>query len=118
MLVIDHEPPVLEMLESHFSLRGYQVLIARDGEDDLRISESEGVDVIILDLKMKRLDGDKFLRELRARKIDAPVIIITGFQDDALRERVRGLGVEAILEKPASILELQKKIAELTASTQ
>lgn len=118
ILVIDDEADILAMIESYFALRGYQVLIAGDGEEGLGISESEKPDIIILDLKMKCLDGDKFLKELRSRNIDTPVIVITGFQDDALKERVERLGVEAILEKPASIIELQKKIAELTATPQ
>lgn len=115
ILVIDDEPSVLEMLKSHFSLRGYEVLTAIDGLDGLEVLETEQPEVIILDLKMKKLDGDRFLKQVREKNLQTRVLVVSGFQDDALKERVRKLGVDAILDKPASIIELQKKIAELTA---
>lgn len=116
ILVVDDEAPVLEMIESHFSLRGYEVLTAIDGSEGLEILERERPDVVILDLKMKKLDGDRFLRQMREKNLPTKVLVISGYQDEALKEKVRKLGVEAILEKPASIIELQKKIAELTSA--
>ena len=115
LLVIDDEPGILEMLRSHFSLRGYEVLTAMDGLEGWGVLESEQPDVVLLDLKMKKLDGDRFLRQVREKNLPTKVLVITGFQDDALRDRVQKLGVDAFLEKPASIIELQKKIQELTA---
>ena len=115
ILVIDDQPEILEMIESHFSLRGYEVLTAIDGSEGLEILEAQQPEVVILDLKMKKLDGDRFLKQVREKNLPTKVLVITGYQDEALRERVRKLGVEVLLEKPASIIELQKRIAELTA---
>lgn len=116
ILVVDDEPEVLAMIESHFSLRGYGVLSAKDGDEGLRICEAEEPEIVLLDLKMRRLDGDKFLSELRSRRLEARVIVITGFHDDLLRERIESLGIDAFLEKPASIVELQRKIESLVGA--
>lgn len=118
LLVIDDEPEILELLRGHFSLRGYEVLTASDGSEGLSVLETERPDVILLDLKMKQVDGDRFLKEVRGRNLPGKILVITGYQDEALRDKVHRLGVDAFLEKPVSILELQKRIQELTGASQ
>jgi len=106
------------MMRSHFSIRGYDVLTAQDGLEGLEVLRSKEPDVVLLDLKMKKLDGDQFLREIRERNLPTKVLVVTGYQDEALREKVETLGVDGFLEKPVSILELQKKIQELVGVPQ
>ena len=116
LLVVDDEPEILEMVTGHFSLRGYQVLKAQDGLEGLKLAKSECPDVILLDLKMKEMDGDRFLEKIREEKIASKVLVITGYQDKALHEKIESLGVEGIIEKPVSLKELQRKIQELIPS--
>lgn len=114
LLVIDDEPAIVEMIQSHFSLRGHQVVTALDGTAGLELIEKERPDVVLLDLKMKKLDGDQFLQAVREKNIPVKILVITGYQDEALRRKIEKLGVDAFLEKPVSILELQRKIEQLT----
>lgn len=116
LLVVDDEPAILEMIQSHFSLRGFQVITAEDGPEGLVLLEKERPDVVLLDLKMKKLDGNHFLRQMREKNLPAKVIVITGYQDESLRKEIGELGVDAFLEKPVSIVELQKKVYELTGA--
>lgn len=113
LLVIDDEPEILEMIRAHFSVRGYEVLSALDGEEGLELLESKRPDAILLDLKMEKLDGDRFLEEARARKHDVKVLVITGYTDEALQRKLERLGASAVLEKPASILEIERRVEEL-----
>jgi DNA-binding response OmpR family regulator len=113
LLIIDDEPEILDMIRSHFSLRGYEVVVAPDGALGLGLVEKERPDVILLDLKMKERDGDQFLRELRERDRKTKVIVITGFQDERVRQKVESLGIDGFLEKPASILEVERRVSEL-----
>lgn len=115
ILVIDDEPDILEMIRSHFSIRGYEVLTASDGTEGMQLLESAEPDVVLLDLKMKRVDGDRFLQGIREKNFSGKILVITGYQDEALRRKVEELGVDGYLEKPASLLDLQRKIQELTA---
>lgn len=114
LLVIDDEPAILEMIKGHFLIRGYEVLTAGDGAEGLEILEAAHPDVVVLDLKMKKVDGDQFLKQMREKNIGARVLVVTGYQDEELRIKIEKLGVDAFLEKPASILEIQRKIEELT----
>lgn len=113
LLVIDDLPDVLEMIRTHFGMRGYEVLMSLDGREGLELAEVERPDIVLLDLKMKKLDGDRFLEEARKRNIASRVIVITGCQDELLRKRVESLGVDGFIEKPASLLELESKIEHI-----
>lgn len=101
------------MIRDHFTIRGYEVMTAGDGTEGLKALETYQPDLVLLDVKMKRLDGDQFLKEMRERKISAKVLVVTGFQDEVIRERIAKLGVDGFIEKPASIVELQRKVQEL-----
>jgi len=113
LLVVDDEAEILEMIRNHFTLRGYEVLTAPDGGEGIETLERENPDIVLLDLKMKKMDGDKFLRGVRAKNLHPKVIVVTGYQDEKLQAEIERLGVDAFLEKPVSILELQKKVQEL-----
>ena len=54
-------------------------------------------DVVLLDLKMKKLDGDKFLRTVRGKGLLTKIIVISGYPDEALRARVEALGIDAFI---------------------
>ena len=113
LLVIDDEPAILDMMKNHFTIRGYDVVTAEDGSEGLSLLETEQPDLVLLDLKMKKMDGDQFLKEVRERKSQAKVIVITGYQDPSFKDRMQKFGVDAFFEKPASITELQRKVYEI-----
>jgi len=110
LLVLDDEPGVLDMIRSHFELRGFDVHTARDGREGIEACSSVCPDVIVLDLKMKVMDGDEAIPHLRALAPDAKIFVVSAFQDDLLERRLRGLAVDGVFEKPVSILELQTRI--------
>lgn len=116
LLVIDDEPSVLDMIQGHFSLRGFDVLTADDGGTGIAVCRETLPDVIILDLKMKEMDGDEALPELRRIVPDARIYVVSAYQDEITEKRVAGLGVDAYFEKPVSIIDLQHTIQQALAS--
>ncbi|MBI4115344.1 MAG: response regulator [Candidatus Omnitrophica bacterium] len=113
LLVIDDEPAILDMIKGHFEVRGYKVVTAGDGSEGLEAVKSEKPDLILLDLKMKKMDGDEFIRRAREEGVKTKIVVITGFQEGNLVKRVEQMGVDGILEKPASIVELQRMVERL-----
>ncbi len=89
----------------------YEIRVALDGEDALRVLDQGAVDAIVLDMLMPVLDGAGFLRAARARGLDAPVILVSAQSD--LRARARALGVDDFLQKPYSIARLEAKLARV-----
>lgn len=110
LLIIDDEPGVRDMIRGHFGLRGFDVSDADDGAVGIAVCRETEPDVIILDLKMKEMDGDQALPELRRIVPGAKIYVVSAYQDEVTRQRISGLGVDAYFEKPVSIVELQQTI--------
>ena len=112
ILAIDDEEGVLEMIRGHFEIRGFEVHTARDGEEGIALCESREPDVILVDLKMKFMDGDRVIPELVRKAPRAKIFVVSACQDDIMRRRLAGLPVARYFEKPVSILELEKAVRE------
>jgi two-component system, NtrC family, response regulator AtoC len=99
ILVADDEPNLRRVLGAILTRDGYEVLQAADGAEALELADS-GVDVVITDLRMPRVDGMEVLRRLVVDHADVPVIMITahGSVDSAV-EAVK-LGAFDYVEKP------------------
>ena len=109
VLVVDDEPPIVDLLVYNLERANYQVLVARDGEEALVVARREQPDLIILDLMLPGLDGFEVCRTLR-RERDVPIIMLTA--RDAEIDRVVGLelGADDYVVKPFSVRELIARI--------
>ncbi|MDD5217690.1 MAG: response regulator [Candidatus Omnitrophica bacterium] len=110
LLVIDDEQGVLDMIRGHFEPRGFEVYTALDGREGIRICEQVRPGMILLDLKMKGLDGDQACPELRRLVPQARIFLVTAYEDEIVAKRGAALGIDAVFEKPISILKLEKEI--------
>ena len=117
ILFIDDEIGVLDMVSDHFSQRGYDVYTASDGDEGVRLSREHRPELVILDLKMKNLDGDLAAREIRRILPAAKIVMISAYQDELVRHRLRDMGVDEYYEKPVPILDLERIVKTATAST-
>ncbi|MCD6392495.1 MAG: response regulator transcription factor [Planctomycetes bacterium] len=112
LLVEDYEP-LRKSLEQGLSEAGYALDVAADGEEGLWYALGNDYDVIVLDLMLPGVDGLSILRKLRARKKDAPVLILTA--RDTIHDRVTGLdcGADDYLVKPFAFEELLARVRAL-----
>ena len=79
ILVIDDEPDMLSGCQKFLEASGYTVVIAESGEAGLALFETENPDLVIVDLKMPRVDGMAVLQNIMARDQEAVVIVFTGY---------------------------------------
>jgi len=104
VLVVDDEPPTVELLTDMLGLQGYRVLSASDGRRGIEVARAERPDLIVLDLLMPGATGFEVVRELRMHpeSREIPILIFT-VKDLSLeeRERLRG-SVRAIVTKGAT----------------
>lgn len=110
LLVIDDEQGVLDMVYEHFAPRGYEVSSALDGIEGIEVCERVRPDVILLDLKMKKMDGNQALPRLKELVPEAKIFVVSAYQDEILERKIAGLGVYAHFEKPISIIDLEKAV--------
>jgi CheY-like chemotaxis protein len=111
ILVIDDEPDVVTYLKTLLQKNGYEVLVATDGEEALKVSETDAPDLITLDIMMPKETGVRFYRKLKKEEHlkNIPIIVISGMAG-------RHLAVpkpEAIFEKPVDREQLIETIRGL-----
>ena len=77
ILVVDDEPKMRRVLEIMLQKLGHQVFCASNGREALEVFQDNAIDLIIADLRMPEMDGIELLSNLRARKFDVPVLVVT-----------------------------------------
>jgi len=112
ILLVDDEDSIQKLLAYPLEREGFRVLQARDGEDALRLFQSEHVDLVVLDLMLPKLDGLEVCKRLRAES-QVPIIMLTA-RDDEL-DKVLGLelGADDYITKPFSIREFRGRVRAL-----
>ncbi|MCB9483630.1 MAG: response regulator [Dehalococcoidia bacterium] len=110
VLVVDDDPVVRRLVGVTLSDEGYDVAVASDGEEALRMISETSPDAIVLDLEMPRLDGRAAFRELRQRGVRAPVIILSANGAHAAKQE---LAAEAAMDKPFDPFELLRRLQRL-----
>jgi two-component system response regulator MprA len=108
---------VLESLRRSLAFNGYEVDLASNGEEALRLLAERRPDALVLDVMMPRLDGLETCRRLRAAGDDLPVLMLTA--RDAVSDRVAGLdaGADDYLPKPFALEELLARLRALLRRT-
>jgi len=105
LLLVDDEPALARALAKGLRRRGYTVVTSHDGQDALRLLDEGTVrpDLILSDVAMPNMSGDRLAEELRVRYPAIPVILMTGFSRDVSPDGPRSTNVVDVLQKPMSI---------------
>ena len=106
ILVVDDEVDMRMALGNVLSRIGHQVFEAGDGTTALEFLGREGVDIVLLDIRMPGMDGVQILRKLRERDQTTPVIMVTGYGSVESAVEVMQLGASHYLSKPFSNRDL------------
>lgn len=104
VLVVDDEPTIVSLVESLLVERGYRVRTALNGQEALEAADRHRPDLILLDVRLPMIDGEGIVAELRARRIDVPVVVMTA--GPSAVHWARKLKVAGSIAKPFDIGEL------------
>jgi len=118
VLIIEDEPEMVRGLRHNFEFEGYQVFVARDGEAAINETLHSSPDIILLDVMLPKLSGLDVCRDLRAKGITTPIIMLTARGQET--DKIVGLevGADDYVTKPFSIKELLARVrAHLRRST-
>lgn len=106
LLVVDDDLDTCANLSDILTDIGYEVRTAPDATAALRALDEQGVDIVLLDLKMPGMDGLQLYCEMKRRSASTVAILITGFTDSKTRAQAKQLGVSHILSKPVDVSAL------------
>ncbi|MFH1929508.1 MAG: response regulator transcription factor [Chloroflexota bacterium] len=109
ILLVDDEPPILEMVSAYLEKESYEVLRARDGPSGLKAARAHRPDLVILDVMLPGMDGIEVLTRLR-RESEVYVIMLTAKSEET--DKIVGLSVGAddYITKPFSPRELVARV--------
>jgi PAS domain S-box-containing protein len=115
LLLVEDERSVRRFLARTLEERGYTVLEAENGEAGLRLGRrcEEEIDALVTDLEMPGLDGLDLARQLRIARPSLPVLLLSGYARDHLREPREGLEGVRFLQKPFGEEVLLAELREL-----
>jgi DNA-binding response OmpR family regulator len=114
ILLVDDDAEIVESLRLALEANGYTVLVARDGNQGLALSERENPDLVILDMMMPKRSGFLVLEKMR-RTRDTPmrVIMITANEGTRHKAYAEMLGVDDYIRKPFPMDRLIESVQRL-----
>jgi CheY-like chemotaxis protein len=120
ILVVDDEPDVAELFRQRFRREirqgSYVVHFAASGEQALDLMAGEiqpALIVILSDINMPGMDGLQLLGEIKQRRPDLPVMMVTAYGDDERRRRAKDLGALEFITKPVDFDRLKEQLSQL-----
>ena len=115
ILVLDDEPIVCKRLQPALEKLGFEVDTFTQSVEAMHQIQQEAYDIIITDLKMKEIDGMRFLDEAKKRHPQAEVIVITGFATMETAKQSFQKGVFDFIAKPFKLSEIQDVVTRAAA---
>lgn len=115
VLIVDDEPNIVISLEFLLKKEGYEISIARDGEEALERVRGDRPDLVVLDVMMPKMDGFEVCETIRQDPmlIDTRILMLTAKGRDAEAKKGLSLGADAYMPKPFSTHELVAKARAL-----
>jgi two-component system alkaline phosphatase synthesis response regulator PhoP len=113
ILLVEDEEGLILTLQDRFVSEGYEVVVATDGDTAVDLGTRKPFDVIVLDVALPKKNGFDVCRDLRARGVQTPILMLTA--RGQLIDRVLGLklGADDYLTKPFEMMELLARLEAL-----
>ena len=114
VLIVEDSVSLTDALESVLKREKFTVEVAHDGEEGVAYAETGVYDVILMDVMMPVKSGIEATRELRAKKVNTPIIMLTALSEES--DKIAGLdcGADDYITKPFSMSELLARIRAVT----
>ena len=112
ILIVEDEKNIREVIKVYLEKENYNVFTAEDGEMALEVFDDEEIHLIVLDLMLPKLSGEKVCSSIRA-KSDVPIIMLTAKVDEDDKIEGLSIGADDYVTKPFSPRELVSRIKSL-----
>ncbi len=117
ILIVEDNPTMARALEDNFTMKGYRVMTACDGEQALSAALTDRPDMIILDIMLPKVNGFEVCSRIREKKVDTPIIMLSAKDQDADVITGLNLGADDYVTKPFSIKQLLARVEALLRRT-
>lgn len=111
LLIVDDEESIRLLYQREFSEEGYGVTLASSGEEALEILEKEPVDLVILDIRMKKMSGLEALQRIVKEKKNLPVVLCSAYS--SYQDDFSSWLADAYVIKSSDLTELKDEVKRL-----
>jgi len=108
VLIVDDEPDFVELLREFLTAKGYEVAAAYDGEEALRKVKEDRPHLVLLDVRMPKMNGLEVLRQLREIDHEVGVIMVTAVDEEETGRQALKLGAFDYVIKPLDLKYLER----------
>jgi len=112
ILIAEDDKNIARLIKEIVERKGHTAAITTDGDEAYKVFCNIKFDLIITDLKMPKVDGMTFIKQVREKNKNVPIIIVTGYGSDKNRSLADNYGVFKIISKPCSILDINLAIEQ------
>lgn len=106
ILVVDDEEAIRSVLGSELTNEGYDVRLAGDGDEAIHELDKAACDLVLLDIKMPKLNGFEVLKYIKEKHENTKVVMLTGFADLKNAIESKKLGADDFVSKPYDLVDL------------
>jgi DNA-binding response OmpR family regulator len=110
VLVVDDEPEAVELLVEFLSSKGYEVLTAGGGEEALQRVKADRPHLVLLDIRMPKMNGIEVLRRIREIDPEMGVIMVTAVNEEDMGRKALELGAFDYIVKPLDLKYLERSV--------
>lgn len=112
VLLVDDEKDFLDAMAVRMEARDMVVVTASSAQDAIGIIEKDSFDAIILDYQLPGMDGLNILKQIKNRRPESRIILLTGFATIEKKEEAMKMGALDLLEKPVDLHVLSQRIKQ------
>ncbi len=117
LIVVDNDEEVASSIKGYFKIHGNINVVGnfKDGEEALNfiVNNAAGIDIIIMDLLLPKMDGVSLLHNLKKRSINKKIIVLSSYMSENITKNVSNIGVDFYMLKPFNIESLEERIQDL-----
>jgi len=115
ILLVEDNDFNIASISCYLDSRGYELIVAKNGEEGVRIAKSEHPDLILMDIQLPKVDGLEAIRQIRADEqlVNTPIIALTALAMPGDREKCLASGANEYITKPVKLRELVDNIQSL-----
>ncbi|TCT24992.1 two-component system alkaline phosphatase synthesis response regulator PhoP [Melghiribacillus thermohalophilus] len=117
ILIVDDEESIVTLLNYHIEQAGYDTAAAYDGETALQLLDEESFDLVVLDLMLPKVDGIEVCNQMKQKKIDTAILMLTARDEEFDKVLGLELGADDYLTKPFSPREVLARIKAILRRT-
>jgi len=116
LLVIEDEPDQAQLIQSRLRANGFEVVLARSGEEGINKAAAEPPELILLDLMLPEMDGFEVCKRMKGdpRTRHIPIVLLTGYDVENFNEKCKQVGADAWVKRPYQSAVLMSLIQRFT----